>query len=320
MRPAFSIAPKPDGLRDREEVELLVRDTACRSTSSRTLEDRPRGLRGPARLGAAALRHDHADRHLVAAARSRRARRRTARRRTRRGSSAAASSRAKSNVRAPSAPRRSRTATGVFETAIAPFGTWIVSCHGTLNDGSSKHGNARRASIASNWVKTYQSPPVLLPEDPFGVLGFDSARIGERQDPGTGRKISLKGEYGRSRCPPPTASAGNRLAARRRARGRRFARRAPSRSTRRVSDLSLQRNLDLYLSLECFLRRVQPQLRRVAHGATPAGRRSFGGVGGSAAGRRRARRGEKNRCEGQGGTFDFMARTLRWNSARARFR
>ncbi len=47
----------------------------------------------------------------------------------------------------------------MFETAIAPFGTWIVSCQGVLKAGSSKHGNARRASIASNWVKTYQSLP-----------------------------------------------------------------------------------------------------------------------------------------------------------------
>src|SRR5271157_301894 len=34
--------------------------------------------------------------------------------------------------------------------------TCSVSCHGALNRGSSKHGKARRASVGSNCVYTYQ--------------------------------------------------------------------------------------------------------------------------------------------------------------------
>ena len=34
-----------------------------------------------------------------------------------------------------------------------------MTCHGTLNDGSSKHGNACRASVFSNCVNAYQSSP-----------------------------------------------------------------------------------------------------------------------------------------------------------------
>ena len=41
-----------------------------------------------------------------------------------------------------------------------------VSCHGTLKDGSSKQGNARRASVVSNCVKTYQSLPSFWRKTP----------------------------------------------------------------------------------------------------------------------------------------------------------
>ncbi len=40
-------------------------------------------------------------------------------------------------------------------------GTRSVSRQGTLYDGSSKQGNARRASIASNMEKRYQSSPAF---------------------------------------------------------------------------------------------------------------------------------------------------------------
>ena len=45
-------------------------------------------------------------------------------------------------------------ATGVLESAVSPSRTWSVSCQGTLYEGSSKQGKARRASMLSNWVKT----------------------------------------------------------------------------------------------------------------------------------------------------------------------
>src|SRR5580692_5885152 len=48
---------------------------------------------------------------------------------------------------------------GVFDTAESSFFTCTVTCHGTLKPGSSKQGNALRASIDSNWVKTYQLAP-----------------------------------------------------------------------------------------------------------------------------------------------------------------
>ena len=49
-------------------------------------------------------------------------------------------------------PSTFSAATGVFESATSPAGTRSVSCHGTLNAGSSKQGKTRRASAASNWV------------------------------------------------------------------------------------------------------------------------------------------------------------------------
>ena len=45
----------------------------------------------------------------------------------------------------------SRT-TGALPSATWSFLTWNVSFHGTLYAGSSKHGNARRASIGSKNV------------------------------------------------------------------------------------------------------------------------------------------------------------------------
>ena len=43
-------------------------------------------------------------------------------------------------------------AIGVFDTAASLLFTRSDSCHGTLNDGSSKVGNAWRASVDSNCV------------------------------------------------------------------------------------------------------------------------------------------------------------------------
>ena len=45
---------------------------------------------------------------------------------------------------------------GVLEAARCSCLTCSVSCQGLLNRGSSKHGKARRASVGSNWVYTYQ--------------------------------------------------------------------------------------------------------------------------------------------------------------------
>src|SRR4029077_9998566 len=54
----------------------------------------------------------------------------------------------------------------VFETAEEPFGIVSVNCQGVLNDGSSKHGNARRASVDSSWLKAYQSSPLFCRKRP----------------------------------------------------------------------------------------------------------------------------------------------------------
>src|SRR5688572_16628540 len=48
---------------------------------------------------------------------------------------------------------------GAFASATWSCRTWNVSCHGTLYAGSSKHGNARRASIGWKNVYAYQSAP-----------------------------------------------------------------------------------------------------------------------------------------------------------------
>ena len=53
------------------------------------------------------------------------------------------------------------SATGVLPNACRPAGTLSSTVQGILKEGSSKQGNARRASIDSNWVYAAQ-PPVLL--------------------------------------------------------------------------------------------------------------------------------------------------------------
>src|SRR5262245_31900793 len=55
---------------------------------------------------------------------------------------------------------------GVFEAAWSARGTRRVKVHGVLNDGSSKHGKLQRASVSSNWVKTYQSSPLFCLKTP----------------------------------------------------------------------------------------------------------------------------------------------------------
>src|SRR4051794_33719800 len=49
-----------------------------------------------------------------------------------------------------------------FETAMSPRSRVTVNEYVALNDGSSKHGNARRASVDSNWVTAYFRSFVLL--------------------------------------------------------------------------------------------------------------------------------------------------------------
>ena len=43
----------------------------------------------------------------------------------------------------------------MFEIATSPFGATIVMSNVAFIAGSSKHGNARRASVASNCVTAY---------------------------------------------------------------------------------------------------------------------------------------------------------------------
>ena len=49
-----------------------------------------------------------------------------------------------------------------FEMAVSPRSTVSVTANVALNAGSSKHGNARRASVDSNWVTAYFRSLVLL--------------------------------------------------------------------------------------------------------------------------------------------------------------
>jgi hypothetical protein len=58
---------------------------------------------------------------------------------------------AKSTCFVPPGSSRSET-TGAFASATSAFGAWSESFQGTLYDGSSKHGNARRASMGSKNV------------------------------------------------------------------------------------------------------------------------------------------------------------------------
>ena len=54
-------------------------------------------------------------------------------------------------ARRPGPAGSSRTG-AVFEIAVYPSGTTRVMPKTALNAGSSQHGNARRASTASNWL------------------------------------------------------------------------------------------------------------------------------------------------------------------------
>ena len=61
-------------------------------------------------------------------------------------------------VRRRPVPTPSARSTGMFEIA-ARLASWMSSTvNRALNSGSSKQGNARRASAASNWVTAYRSP------------------------------------------------------------------------------------------------------------------------------------------------------------------
>src|SRR5690349_22169075 len=55
-----------------------------------------------------------------------------------------------------------RPVSAAFAIAMFPLGVVMETSNGTLNPGSSKHGNARRASIGSNCVKTYESPATTV--------------------------------------------------------------------------------------------------------------------------------------------------------------
>ena len=57
--------------------------------------------------------------------------------------------------------------TGELDRATSPRGTTSVSCQGTLNPGSSKQGNSRRAPSGSNWVKAYHCPSVCWANPPL---------------------------------------------------------------------------------------------------------------------------------------------------------
>src|SRR5690242_19203568 len=54
--------------------------------------------------------------------------------------------------------------TAVFETAVRAGSIASVTANTALNDGSSQHGNARRASVASNCVAA------IMRDTPLGSL------------------------------------------------------------------------------------------------------------------------------------------------------
>ena len=88
----------------------------------------------------------------------------------------------------------------MFDTATRFFGTCSVSCHGTLNPGSSKHGNARRAKIDSNWLKTYQSSPSRCRKRPWVSLRSTRPLYSSVTTQAPGREISLKVKRTKSRA------------------------------------------------------------------------------------------------------------------------
>jgi len=52
----------------------------------------------------------------------------------------------------------------VFDTAVSAGSIASVTVNTALKDGSSQHGNARRASVASNWVAA------IVRDTPLGSL------------------------------------------------------------------------------------------------------------------------------------------------------
>ncbi len=83
----------------------------------------------------------------------------------------------------------------MFETAEVPFGIRSVTVHGTLYDGSSKHGNARRASADSNWVNAYQSPPSFWRKSPC-------VEVSSMTPSNARRRVVAPGSSGRSNASP----------------------------------------------------------------------------------------------------------------------
>ena len=173
-RPGFSIAPNPTVCGITRWSSFSYGYGMSKYVSS-SVEDRPRRLHGPARLGGAPFRDDDADRRLVAARRCPRPRRRTGRRRARRDSSAAASS-ARRRTSSSRRPRPSRTTTGVFETAIAPLRDVERELpRDVLNDGLVE---ARERAPRVDRLELAEDVPVvslLLPEEALGVLEVDAA-------------------------------------------------------------------------------------------------------------------------------------------------
>ena len=100
--------------------------------------------------------------------------------------------------------------TGVFDSARSSLGTCSVSCHGTLKLGSSKQGNARRASVGSNWLYTYHLAVFLQLENTRAAVAADLALIDDVQNALAGNRaiereseelIAARHGLGRQRVP-----------------------------------------------------------------------------------------------------------------------
>ena len=154
------------------------------------IEDRSRGLDGPARLGAAALRNDHPDRDLVPAGRARGHDVERSDCRARSGSSEAASS----ARTPPSSCRRLRRVSegpACSRRRVAPRDVQRElprDLESRLVEAGERPSRRDRLELAED-VPVVSLP---LPEEAVGVLEVDAASIGERHGIFSRRKISLK--------------------------------------------------------------------------------------------------------------------------------
>ena len=148
-RHAAEVLHRPVGeVGDRDEVHLVAGVGDAEVLLEEAQRERA-DVEGERREVPLAGRVDDAERHAVDVDGRRRTR--TGRRRRRRGTSTSSSWSRSATSRRPSSSGVSAV-TRELEYAASPAGATSVTVNVALNDGSSKQGNARRASVASNCV------------------------------------------------------------------------------------------------------------------------------------------------------------------------